>query len=129
MTAEPVPSLVIRGLRKRYGATQALAGVDLVCHAGEIVALMGANGAGKSTLVKILSGVTTPDGGTVTLRGRVIAPASPAEAQAAGILAVHQSVADVGVASMTVAENLLLDRFCSGATPALIRPRSARRTA
>jgi ABC-type branched-subunit amino acid transport system ATPase component len=48
--------LVVRGVSKRFGSTQALDRVDFVASAGEIVGLMGANGAGKSTLVNILCG-------------------------------------------------------------------------
>ena len=52
MPAEPFPTLSIRALSKAYGATQAIAGVDLACRSGEVVGLMGTDGAGKSTLVK-----------------------------------------------------------------------------
>src|SRR6266498_2111022 len=46
-------ALAVRGLAKRYGAVEALAGVDLEVREGELVGLLGPNGAGKSTLVKI----------------------------------------------------------------------------
>jgi ATP-binding cassette subfamily B protein len=56
-------------IAKRFGATQALAGVDLAVHAGEVVALVGENGAGKSTLVKLLLRFYDPTNGAVRLGG------------------------------------------------------------
>jgi ABC-2 type transport system ATP-binding protein len=74
-----------RGLAKRYGATAALAGVDLEVQAGELVGLLGPNGAGKSTLTKIACGLVRPTGGTAEVCG---APAGSALArQALGYLA------------------------------------------
>jgi simple sugar transport system ATP-binding protein len=105
--------LVVFGISKRFGSTVALDRVDLDVSAGEVVALMGANGAGKSTLVKILAGVQTADAGTLLLDGKTIQPASPKEAKALGIVTVHQTIADTGVPNLSVAENLLLDRFCA----------------
>ncbi len=104
--------LRIEGLSKSFGSTMALDGADLAVESGSIVALIGANGAGKSTLVKILCGVHQADRGSITLDGRQIAPRSPREAREAGIVAVHQSIADVGVPSLPVIDNLLLDRHC-----------------
>jgi len=87
---------------------------------------MGANGAGKSTLVKILAGVHQPDHGGVSIDGRPARLGSPAAARAAGIVAVHQSVADAGVGDLSVAENLLLDDLCGGRLPFLLSPRRLR---
>jgi len=58
-----VPILRLAGIRKTYGAVEALKGIDLEIHAGEIVAVCGDNGAGKSTLVKIASGALNPTAG------------------------------------------------------------------
>jgi putative ABC transport system ATP-binding protein len=66
------PVLVGTGLEKRFGATVALAGVDLALHRGESVAVMGPSGSGKSTLLHCLAGITRPDAGTVWLDGRRI---------------------------------------------------------
>jgi ABC-2 type transport system ATP-binding protein len=63
------PALAVRALTKRYGATQALGGVDLEVGEGELVGLLGPNGAGKSTLVKIACGLVHPSSGSAQIRG------------------------------------------------------------
>ena len=55
------------GVEKRFGAVQALAGVDLAIPVGECLGLVGHNGAGKSTLMTVRAGTLLPDAGTVTL--------------------------------------------------------------
>jgi ABC-2 type transport system ATP-binding protein len=78
-------ALAVNDLRKRYGANDALKGVDLVVGEGELVGLLGPNGAGKSTLVKIACGLVRPSGGTAFVAGE---PAgSPAAHRALGYLA------------------------------------------
>jgi ABC-2 type transport system ATP-binding protein len=57
------------GLTKRYGETQALAGVDLAVPAGSILGLLGPNGAGKTTAVRILTTLALPDAGRATVAG------------------------------------------------------------
>jgi ABC-2 type transport system ATP-binding protein len=69
-----------QGLAKRYGETEALAGVDLAVHSGELVGLLGPNGAGKSTLVKIACGLVRASRGDVRVSGE---PAGSARARAA----------------------------------------------
>jgi ABC-type sugar transport system ATPase subunit len=61
--------LLIRGLRKWYGDTRALDGLDIEARPGEIVGVAGPNGAGKSTLIKILAGETAADAGEIELDG------------------------------------------------------------
>ncbi len=68
MSSEPVVS--IRGLRKRYGTFEALAGVDLDVVKGEIFALLGPNGAGKTTLISIVAGLARATAGEVRVLGR-----------------------------------------------------------
>jgi ABC-2 type transport system ATP-binding protein len=63
-------ALAVRGLAKRYGAVEALAGVDLEVREGELVGLLGPNGAGKSTLVKIACGLVRPSRGSAEICGR-----------------------------------------------------------
>jgi len=62
-------ALGVRGLAKRYGAVEALAGVDLEVREGELVGLLGPNGAGKSTLVKIACGLVRASGGSAEICG------------------------------------------------------------
>jgi ABC-2 type transport system ATP-binding protein len=62
-------ALAVTDLRKRYGATEALKGVDLRVGPGELVGLLGPNGAGKSTLVKIVCGLVRQTSGTAEVHG------------------------------------------------------------
>jgi ABC-2 type transport system ATP-binding protein len=62
-------AIEVRDLRKAYGGTLAVAGVDLDVRRGEVFALLGPNGAGKTTTVEILEGYRRRDGGTVTVLG------------------------------------------------------------
>jgi ABC-2 type transport system ATP-binding protein len=62
-------ALAVRGLAKRYGAVEALGGVDLEVAEGELVGLLGPNGAGKSTLVKIVCGLVRPSAGSAEICG------------------------------------------------------------
>ncbi len=102
------PALAMRGVRKRFGGTVALDGVDLSIDAGEIHALLGENGAGKSTLMRILAGAIAPDAGAMELRGRPHAPRDPIEARDAGIAMIHQEL--TLAPHLTVEQNLLLGR-------------------
>src|SRR5690606_3658479 len=63
------PVIRVRGLRKGYGSTVAVDGLDLDVHEGETLAVLGPNGAGKSTMVQILSAQLGRDGGEVTVLG------------------------------------------------------------
>ena len=67
-----MPVLIGAALRKSFGGTVALDGVDIAVEAGESVAVMGPSGSGKSTLLHCLAGVLAPDGGIVALEGRRI---------------------------------------------------------
>ncbi len=81
--------IAINGLRKRYGASEALRGVDLRVEAGEMVAYLGPNGAGKTTTIRILTGQTRPDAGTVLLGGVDLA-ARPVQAKSrCGVVSQH----------------------------------------
>ncbi|MFI9202508.1 sugar ABC transporter ATP-binding protein [Streptomyces sp. NPDC053048] len=99
---QPTPLVRIRGLRKRFGGTLALDGVDLDIGRGSVLALLGANGAGKSTLIKVLAGVHHADEGEVTVAGHPLG----SEAASRTMSFIHQDLGLVGW--MTVAENIAL---------------------
>ncbi len=69
MPVPDAPVITVRGLVKRYGRREAVGGVDLEVHRGEIFAFLGPNGAGKTTTVEILEGFRTRTGGDVTVLG------------------------------------------------------------
>ena len=85
--------LKLEGVSKRFGAVQALAGVDFEVRAGEVVALVGDNGAGKSTLVKTVSGIYSPDEGRFAFGGEDVKITGPQQAMALGIATVYQDLA------------------------------------
>jgi ribose transport system ATP-binding protein len=122
--ADPV-RLQMRGVSKRFGATVALADVDLSVRAGEVHALIGENGAGKSTLMKVLSGAIQPDAGRMQLDGEAYSPRNPAEGRRAGVAMIYQELSLAP--HLSVMENIVL-----GAEPVVgpfISRRQARETA
>src|SRR5438128_11994337 len=96
----------MRGIRKAFGATIALDGVDLSVAPGEICGLVGQNGAGKSTLMAILAGALQPDGGSMSIDGRAYALRSPIEARRAGVAMIYQELSLAP--DLSVMENILL---------------------
>ncbi|OPZ12212.1 MAG: Ribose import ATP-binding protein RbsA [candidate division BRC1 bacterium ADurb.BinA364] len=98
----------MRGISKRFPGVRALSNVDFTVRAGEIHALMGENGAGKSTLIKTLTGAHPRDSGEILFAGSPLSPASPREAEAAGISTVYQEVNLLP--NLSVAENIMLGR-------------------
>ena len=113
-TTSPPPTptrtavLSLRGISKRFGAVQALSGIDFDVRSHEVVALVGDNGAGKSTLVKAIAGVYAPDEGTMEFDGKRATVNSPAEAQKLGIATVFQDLALCD--NLDVVANLFLGR-------------------
>ena len=109
MSATPVagpPRFAMRGIRKAFGATIALDGVDLSVNEGEICGLIGQNGAGKSTLMSILSGALQPDAGEMWIDGKPFAPHSPIDARRAGVAMIYQELSLAP--HLSVMENILM---------------------
>jgi ribose transport system ATP-binding protein len=100
------PRFEMCGIRKAFGATVALDGVDLAVRAGEVCALVGQNGAGKSTLMGVLSGALEPDAGTMSIDGAAYRPRSPLEARRAGVAMIHQELSLAP--HLSVMENIVL---------------------
>ncbi len=100
--------LELSGITKRFGAIQALQGVDLAISAGEAVGLMGDNGAGKSTLMKIIAGNFPPTEGLIRIDGQEVAFSEPIHAREAGIEIVYQDLALCD--NLTAAANVFLGR-------------------
>lgn len=107
MSSAP-PLLSAAALSKRYGATHALREATLTLRANEVHVLLGANGAGKSTLIKVLSGVTTPDSGTMELAGQPVTFSTPLDAATQGVATVFQELSLFP--RMTVAQNIFIGR-------------------
>jgi ABC-type sugar transport system ATPase subunit len=95
-----------RGVKKYFGATKALDGIDLDICENEVHAIVGSNGAGKSTLMKTLAGEYVPDEGRLYYLDEDITGLVPLEIQKKGIQVVHQ-VLNI-VESMSILENILL---------------------
>ena len=96
----------MRDVRKRFGATVALDGIDFILQSGVIHALAGENGAGKSTLMKVLSGALQPDAGAMRLDGAAYRPASPLDARRRGVAMIYQ---ELSLAEhLPVEDNILL---------------------
>jgi simple sugar transport system ATP-binding protein len=87
------PILQLSGITKSYGTVRALRGAALTVHRNEVVALVGDNGAGKSTMIKVISGVTQPDAGQITVEGEPVAFSSAVESRRYGIETVYQDLA------------------------------------
>lgn len=107
-SASPNSLLRMEGIVKRFAGVTALDHVDFSLEEGEVHALVGENGAGKSTLVKIMTGAYFRDEGAMWLEGRPVNFATPADAQAEGVIAVHQEIHLLSY--RTVAENVFLGR-------------------
>src|SRR5215216_934113 len=87
------PLLALKGVSKSFGPVEALKGVDLELHAGEVIGLVGDNGAGKSTLVKAIAGVQPADTGDAFFQGQPVSLSSPQDATTLGIATVYQDLA------------------------------------
>ena len=85
MNATHPYALELKGLRKSFGKTEIIRGIDLAVNAGERIAIIGPNGAGKSTLFNLISGRFEPSGGQVLLNGTRIDGKKPYEINRLGL--------------------------------------------
>ncbi|MGW4945662.1 ATP-binding cassette domain-containing protein [Actinoplanes sp. NPDC004185] len=100
----PSPAIAVSGLRKSFGGTAVLAGVDLEVPAGTTFALLGPNGAGKTTAVRILSTLIGFDGGSASVGGHDVARHPDAVRAVIGVTGQFSAVDNL----LTGAENLTL---------------------
>jgi oleandomycin transport system ATP-binding protein len=92
------------GLTKRFGGTQALAGVDISAESGQVLALLGPNGAGKTTIVRVLSTLLRPDGGRASICGYDVVRDAVQVRQLIALTGQYASVDD----ELTGTENLIM---------------------
>src|SRR3979490_303957 len=97
--------LEVRELSVRFGGVVALDRVSFTVDAGEVVALIGPNGAGKTTLFNVITRVSRPSGGSVTVGGLPVSRMSPHHVVRHGLARTFQNVALFK--SMTVLENVI----------------------
>ena len=101
--------LKVEGLKVDYGHIEAVKGIDVELHEGQITTLVGANGAGKSTMLLALSGLVKKTSGRVVLGDQDITALSPHKIVAAGMVQVAEGRATL--TTMTVRENLELGAY------------------
>ncbi|OFI06256.1 galactose/methyl galactoside import ATP-binding protein MglA [Clostridium acetireducens DSM 10703] len=98
-------------ITKKFGKVVANNNVNLVIKSGEIHALLGENGAGKSTLMNMLSGIYTPDSGSIFIHGKEVSFSSPKDAIQSGIGMIYQHFKLVE--NMTAEQNIVLGQKSS----------------
>lgn len=100
--------LSANAITKSFGGVHALRGASITIRRGEVTALIGDNGAGKSTLVRCLSGIHSPDSGSITINAQEVRLETPLAAREHGIETVQQNLALVE--DLTVWQNFFLGR-------------------
>jgi len=100
--------LEARGIGKRFGGVQALAGVSFELAQGAIYGLIGPNGAGKTTLFNVLTGIYSPDTGYFSFNGRKLENLKSNQIAAAGIARTFQNIRLF--ASLSALENVMIGR-------------------
>ena len=119
--------LEVAGVSKRFGGVQAVRGLNLAVHDGEILGLIGPNGAGKSTVFNLINGVYPPDRGRIAFKGEDITGKPPYRIARYGIARAHQIVQPL--ANMTVLENCTVGACFGRANLPLARAQDAVREA
>jgi ABC-2 type transport system ATP-binding protein len=123
MSATPpsAPAVRVEGVTKSFGATVALAGVDLVVPEGTVFGLLGPNGAGKTTLVRVLATLLTPDGGRAEVFGRDVVADAPAVREMLGLTGQFAAVDEI----LSGRENLEMFGRLFDLSPAEARKRAS----
>ncbi len=98
--------LQVTGLKKAYGAIQAVGGVSFSVQPGEIFGVIGPNGSGKTTLFNSMLGQITPDAGKIELNGEDVTSLGPLELNRRGVGRTFQTLQVFG--KMTVRDNLIV---------------------
>jgi ABC-2 type transport system ATP-binding protein len=109
-----------RGLRKRFGATVALDGIDLEVPCGAILGVLGPNGAGKTTAVRILTTLTLPDGGAARVAGHDVVSEAQAVRRSIGVTAQDATLDEL----LSGRQNLVMIGRLSGLARAHARTRA-----
>ncbi|HZN15411.1 MAG TPA: ABC transporter ATP-binding protein [Acidimicrobiales bacterium] len=116
MPKADVPLLELRSIRAGYDGVEALYGIDFSVQAGSLVGILGPNGAGKSTTLKVISGLLRPTSGSVLLEGQDVTGVSAVQLARAGVCLIPEGR---GIfPNLTVRENVLMDSYTNGRTPA-----------
>ena len=102
----PTPILKVKGLKKAYGAIQAVGGVSFEVMPGEIFGVIGPNGSGKTTLFNSMLGQIRPDAGSIELNGEDVHHLGPLELSRRGVGRTFQTLQVFG--KMTVRDNLIV---------------------
>ncbi len=100
------PLLQVRGLKKAYGAIQAVGGVSFEVRPGEIFGVIGPNGSGKTTLFNSMLGQITPDEGQILLHGQDVSRLGPLALSRRGVGRTFQTLQVFG--KMSVRDNLIV---------------------
>jgi ABC-2 type transport system ATP-binding protein len=87
-------AIVVRALRKRFGAKEAVAGIDLEVAAGSLAGLVGPNGAGKTTSLSMMTGLLRPDSGQILINGIDVWKDPPAAKAAIGVVPAEARLFD-----------------------------------
>ena len=103
-SAASAPAVRVEGVTKSFGATAALAGVDLSVPEGTVFGLLGPNGAGKTTLVRVLATLLTPDAGRAEVFGRDVVGSAPAVRELLGLTGQFAAVDEI----LSGRENLVM---------------------
>ncbi|MFY7068373.1 ATP-binding cassette domain-containing protein [Nocardiopsis changdeensis] len=119
MSAEP-PAVRAEGLRKDYGETRALDGLDLEVPAGTVFGLLGPNGAGKTTAVRVLATLLRPDAGRAEVAGHDVVRRADRVRAAIGLTGQYASVDEL----LTGRENLVMFARLYGLDPRAARERA-----